>query len=44
MATAGFVCAIIGTALNVIGVICAISLLCAAETIVKSGINSGVFY
>ena len=40
MATAGFVCAIIGTALNVIGVICALALLCTASSI----INSSIYY
>ena len=40
MATAGFVCAIVGTALNVIGVIC---VLCAAAA-VSSAINSAVLY
>ena len=40
MATAGFVCAIVGTALNVLGIICVV---CAAATI-SSAVNSATFY
>ena len=41
MATAGFVCAIVGTAFSAVGVICVI---CAAATLGSVASNAQVFY